>query len=130
MLGRIGTRDDVRELFTRHGLPDVFDWAEDLLGDVIEIVSGDVELAVLVTQAALVVDGNLRISGDIEVSGLLIVMGDVTAHDLRCTGSAFVQRGVTLTGTCFVGDAAAVYCQILEAREVIGAPARVHARRD
>src|SRR5450432_2798636 len=127
MLGSIGTRDVVRELFTRHNLPDVFDWAEDVLGDVIEIVTGDLDLAVLVTPATLVVDGNLRVTGDIEVSGLLIVMCDVTAHDFHCTGSAFVHRDVTLAGKCTTGDAAALYCQTLDAHELVGDPARVHA---
>jgi len=127
MLGSIGTRDDVRALFTRHDLPDVYDWAEDVLGDVSEIVTGDLELAVLVTPAALVIDGNLRVTGDIEVSGLLIVMGDVTAHDFHCTGSAFVQRSLTLTGTCVAGDVAALYCQTLNAHELVGDPSRGHA---
>lgn len=125
MLGSIGTRDEVRDLFTREGLPDVFDWAEDVLGDVIEIVRGDLDLAVLVTPATLVVDGNLRVTGDIEVSGLLIVMGEVTAHDFHCTGSAFVQRDVTLAGRCVAGDAAALYCQTLEG-EIVGDASRVH----
>jgi hypothetical protein len=127
MLGSIGTRDDVRDLFTREGLSDVYDWAEDVLGDVIEIVTGDLDLAVLVTPATLVVDGNLRVTGDIEVSGLLIVMGDVTAHAFRCTGSAFVQRDLTLAGTCTTGDAAALYCQTLDAHELVGDPSRIHA---
>jgi hypothetical protein len=127
MLGSIGTRDDVRDLFTRENLPDVYDWAEDVLGDVIEIVRGDLDLAVLVTPATLVVDGNLRVTGDIEVTGLLIVMGEVTAHDLLCTGSTFVQRDVTLTGKCTAGDAAALYCQTLDAPELVGDPSRVHA---
>ncbi|MEO8844404.1 MAG: hypothetical protein ABI591_06180 [Kofleriaceae bacterium] len=133
----VSTRDDVRELFVRHGQVDVFDWVEDILDQLdgrranhrvaeIELVRGDLEVADLSRESPfiLVVDGNLRATGDLDFAtgSLVVVMGEVTARNFRFGGSVFINRNLTLTGDCFGdhGDESAVlYCQKLSARALL-----------
>ena len=146
MLGTIGTRDDVRELFKKHGQDDVYDWAEEVLDQIdgrreshpnervaeIEIVHGDLDLAELVLEGPFIViiDGNLRATGDLDFTtavyqrSLVVVFGEVTARHFRFNSGAsvFINRNLTLAGECF-GDhgdeSAELYCQKLTARALI-----------
>jgi hypothetical protein len=142
----VSTRDDVRELFARHGQDDVYDWVEDILDQIdqrrenhpdervaeIELVRGDLEVADLSRKSPfiLVVDGNLHSTGDLDFAtgpyqqSLVVVMGEVTARHFRFNSGAsvFIHRNLTLTGECFGdhGDESAdLYCQKLAARALI-----------
>ena len=110
--------DDVRELFARHGLIDLFDWFEDVMpvGGEIQLVRGNYAGPV---PPILVVDGNLH-GEALQLTGVLVVLGNVAARDVLASGAVFVKGDLVVSGECACTPTVDLYCQTLRAKALVG----------